>query len=51
MPLFKKKDKRYNTYFDNYTEKYKGIFVLGLVYIIVAVICYGLYLLYNYIFY
>jgi len=35
MPLFKKKDKRYNTQFDNYTDKYSDTFKLGLLYVII----------------
>ena len=34
-----KKDKRYNTPLDNYTNKYKGAFKLGLVYVITFLIC------------
>ena len=39
-------DKRYNNYFDNYTNKLKGTFVLGLVYIVIAVIGYIIYKLF-----
>lgn len=47
MRLFKKKDKRYNTQLDNYTDKYSGTFKLGLVYVIIFLIGYGLYTLYT----
>ena len=33
-----KKNKRYYNYFDNYTNKVKGIATLGFVYVVVAVI-------------
>ena len=49
MRLFKKKDKRYNTQFDNYTDKYSGTFKLGLFYIVIALVGYGIYTLYNYL--
>jgi len=46
MRLFKKKDKRYNTQLDNYTDKYADTFKLGLVYVVIGSIGYGLYTLY-----
>lgn len=48
--MFKKKDKRYNDYLDNYTNKYEDTFKLGLVYALIGGVCYGLYTLYNYLF-
>ena len=45
MRLFEKKDKRYNTQFDNYTDKYAGTFKLGLVYVVIFLIGNGLYTL------
>ena len=47
MRLFKKKDKRYNSQFDNYTDKYTGTFKLGLVYVAILIIGYGIYTLYT----
>jgi len=41
--FFKKKDKRYNSSMDNYTDKYKGNFYLGLVYVALGVIGYIIY--------
>ncbi len=45
-----KKDKRYNNQLDNYTDKYKGTFKLGLFYVVVLLVCYGIYELYKYFF-
>ena len=45
MRLFKKKDKRYNNYFDNYTNKVKGTATLGFVYVVIAVVAYLIYYL------
>lgn len=50
MRLFKKKDKRYNTQFDNYTDKYMDNFILLLFYMLIGVVGYLLYSLYNYLF-
>ncbi len=36
MKLFQKKDKRYNSQIDNYTDKYSGTFKLGLVYVVIG---------------
>ena len=47
MRLFKKKDKRYNTTLDNYTHKYSDTFKLGLLYVVIFLIGYGLYTLYT----
>ena len=47
MALFKKKDKRYNNQIDNYTDKYAGTFKLGLVYVAIFMIGYGIYTLYT----
>lgn len=44
MQLFKKKDKRYNSQLDNYTDKYGNTFKLGLLY---ALICGRGYVLYT----
>ncbi len=41
-----KKDKRYNNSFDNYTDKLKGTFTLGLVYIVIGAIAYLVYKLF-----
>ena len=41
--MFEKKDKRYNNYFDNYTNKYADTFKLGLIYAIIGLIGYGVY--------
>jgi hypothetical protein len=43
MRLFNKKDKRYNDYFDNYSNKYLGTLKLGLVYLVVGVVIYCIY--------
>ena len=43
MMFFKKKDKRYNDYFDNYSNKYLNTFKLSLVYIVIGVIVYCIY--------
>jgi hypothetical protein len=45
MQFFKKKDKRYNSQLDNYTDKYKGTFILGLVMVVIGLVAYGIYLL------
>ena len=50
MRLFKKKDKRYNTQFDNYTDKYMDNFILLLFYMLIGVVGYLLYSLNNYLF-
>jgi hypothetical protein len=43
MRLFKKKDKRYYNYFDNYTNKVKGTASLGFVYVVIGVVAYLIY--------
>jgi hypothetical protein len=43
MRLFKKKDKRYYNYFDNYTNKVKGTTMLGFVYVAIAIVAYLIY--------
>ena len=49
MQLFKKKrkDKRYNSQLDNYTDKYADTFKLGLVYALILLLCYGLITIYS----
>lgn len=39
----KKNDKKYNYYFDNYSNKYLDTFKLGLIYILIGVIIYCIY--------
>jgi hypothetical protein len=50
MKFFKKKDKRYNTYFDNYSNKIAGNFTIAIVYVVIGLIVYGGYKLYHIIF-
>lgn len=50
MQLFKKKDKRYNNHLDNYSNKYSNTMLLGLAYVVVALVGYFIYWLYNYLF-
>lgn len=47
MRLFKKKDKRYNTDFDNYINKYSDYMKLSVIHVIIYFIIYGLYTLYT----
>lgn len=42
-----KKDKRFNSQIDNYTDKYAGTFKLGLFFILIGGLCFGLYTLYK----
>ena len=48
MRLFKKKDKRYNKQLDNYSDKYADTFKLGLFYVIVGLVGYGIYKIYTF---
>ena len=48
--LQNQKDKRYNNQIDNYIDKYKGTFKLGLVYAVILAVGYGVYELYKYFF-
>ncbi len=41
------KDKRYNSYEDNYSNIYKGNLVLGLIIMAIGGAIFGLYLLYE----
>ena len=41
----KKKDKRYNNYFDNYKNKVGGTIFLGFVYAVIAIVAYLIYTL------
>ena len=45
-----KKDKRYNTPLDNYTDKFADNFKLVVFYVVVGAIGYGVYQLYIYFF-
>jgi hypothetical protein len=47
MRLFKKKDKRYNTQLDNYSDKYADTFKLGLIYVVIGLFGYGIYKIYT----
>ena len=47
MKFFRKKDKRYYSSTDNYTDKYLGTFKLGLFYIFLLGIGYFFYTMYN----
>lgn len=40
---FKKRDKRYNSYFDNYSDKVTGDFIGGLAWLALGAIGYGIY--------
>jgi len=50
MSLFRDKYRKQNSYFDNYMEKYFDLFKLGLFTVLVALICYGVYETYKYLF-
>ena len=50
MSLFRDKDRKQNSYFDNYLEKYYDLFKLGLFTVLIASICYDMYELYKYLF-
>ena len=49
MSIFNKKDKRYNDYFDNYSNKQRDNFIGGLIFIIIGLVCYGMYKLAQWI--
>jgi preprotein translocase subunit Sss1 len=46
-----KKDKRYNSYEDNYSNIYKGNIILGVIIILIGSVGYGLYLFYEWLMY
>ena len=50
MSLFKKKVKKTNDYYDNYTNRYKDGFIGGLVWAALIAAIYGIYKLMEYLF-
>jgi hypothetical protein len=50
MKFFEKKDRCNISHLDNYANKYLDNFKLGLLYVVIGAIAYGIYSLYNYLF-
>jgi len=48
--LFKKRDKRYNDYYDNYTNRVFENLVGGLLWLLFFALVYGAYRLFNWLF-